>query len=254
MPVLFTWPSRGQALSYFYDRESANYSRDALEAVLQAIVKDLRVSEVSVLAHSLGNFVAVEAIRQMAIRNHGLSPKIKDIMLASPDIDVDVFRRQIAEIETTTSRRRSPCSFLRTIARWAFPSWWRATNRVWARSIRIRTVPRHAGARARSRGRSHHFCFRRRDQSQQIRLECGRAPDRRASRAGPAAQRRQVEPRRDDRRDRDQRGERGGQDDGDRGRSAVRRSSRRTKSTMPATRSRLFNRRPQDLHGAPASR
>jgi esterase/lipase superfamily enzyme len=51
------------------------------------------------LSHSLGNFVAVEALRQMAIRHHGLSGKIKDIMLASPDIDVDVFRRQIAEIE-----------------------------------------------------------------------------------------------------------------------------------------------------------
>lgn len=98
-PVLFTWPSAGAALGYAYDRESANYSRDALEAVLQAVVKDPNVDQVSVLAHSLGNFVAVEALRQMAIRNHGLSSKIKDIMLAAPDIDVDVFRRQIAEIE-----------------------------------------------------------------------------------------------------------------------------------------------------------
>jgi esterase/lipase superfamily enzyme len=99
VPVLFTWPSRGRALEYFYDRESANYSRDALEAVLRAVIEDPNVASVSMLSHSLGNFVAVEAVRQMAIRDHGLSPKIKDIMLASPDIDVDVFRRQIAEIE-----------------------------------------------------------------------------------------------------------------------------------------------------------
>jgi len=99
VPVLFTWPSRGKALSYFYDRESANYSRDALEAVLQAMVDDKHVGKISVLAHSLGNYVAVEALRQMAIRNKGLSPKIKDVMLASPDIDFDVFRREIAEIE-----------------------------------------------------------------------------------------------------------------------------------------------------------
>ena len=98
-PVLFTWPSRGQALSYLYDRESASFSRDALESVLQAIVDDKHVGSVSVLAHSLGNWVAVEALRQMAIRDRGLSPKIRDIMLASPDIDLDVFRRQIAEIE-----------------------------------------------------------------------------------------------------------------------------------------------------------
>ena len=99
VPVLFTWPSRGRALEYLYDRESANYSRDGLEAVLQSLVDDKQVSEVSILAHSLGNWVAVEALRQMAIRHGGLPDKIKNIMLASPDIDVDVFRREIAEIE-----------------------------------------------------------------------------------------------------------------------------------------------------------
>ena len=99
VPVLFTWPSRGKALEYLYDRESANYSRDGLEALLQALADDPKVGEISVLAHSLGNYVAVEALRQMAIRDKGLSPKIRDIMLASPDIDVDVFRRQVAEIE-----------------------------------------------------------------------------------------------------------------------------------------------------------
>jgi esterase/lipase superfamily enzyme len=98
VPVLFTWPSRGNLLSYVYDRDSATYSRDALEAVLQAMVDDPKVGEISILAHSMGNFVTVEALRQMAIRNRSLSPKIKDIMLASPDIDFEVFRREVAEI------------------------------------------------------------------------------------------------------------------------------------------------------------
>ena len=101
VPVLFTWPSRGKLFDYVYDRESATYSRDALEAVLQAMVKDPNVASVSILAHSMGNFVAIEALRQMAIRNRGLSPKIADIMLAAPDIDVDVFRRDVAEIEAS---------------------------------------------------------------------------------------------------------------------------------------------------------
>ena len=101
VPVLFTWPSRGKLFDYVYDRESATYSRDGLEAVLQAMVKDRDVGSISILAHSMGNFVAVEALRQMAIRDRGLSPKIKDIMLAAPDIDVDVFRREVAEIEAS---------------------------------------------------------------------------------------------------------------------------------------------------------
>ena len=47
----------------------------------------------------MGNYIAMELLRQMSIRDRRLSPKIRDVMLASPDIDVDVFRRQIAEID-----------------------------------------------------------------------------------------------------------------------------------------------------------
>ncbi len=99
-PVLFTWPSGGSAIDYVYDRDSAVYSRDALETVLQALANNPNVGSISILAHSMGNYLAVEALRQMSIRDRGLPPKIRDVMLASPDIDTDVFRRQIAEIDT----------------------------------------------------------------------------------------------------------------------------------------------------------
>ncbi len=99
VPVLFTWPSGGSVLDYVYDRDSAMYSRDAFEAVLQALVDNKNVGSISILAHSMGNYLTVESLRQMAIRNRGLPEKINEVMLASPDIDVDVFRRQIAEID-----------------------------------------------------------------------------------------------------------------------------------------------------------
>ncbi|RJT28764.1 alpha/beta fold hydrolase [Mesorhizobium waimense] len=94
VPVLFTWPSRGKLLAYGYDRESANYSRDALEATLKYLVQDSSVS----LAHSMGNWITLEALRQMAIRNRGISSKIKNVMLASPDVDVDVFHTQLVSM------------------------------------------------------------------------------------------------------------------------------------------------------------
>ena len=98
LPVLFTWPSRGTLLGYAYDRESANYSRDALEAVLRTLATDPAVGEITVLAHSMGNWVALEAMRQMAIRDGRVAPKIKQIILAAPDVDFDVFRSQIAAL------------------------------------------------------------------------------------------------------------------------------------------------------------
>ncbi|QGM97037.1 alpha/beta hydrolase [Methylocystis parvus] len=95
VPVLFTWPSRGKLLAYGYDHESASYSRDALESLLAALARNPNVGEISILAHSMGNWVTLEALRQMAIRDRGLPGKIKNVMLAAPDVDFDVFKRQI---------------------------------------------------------------------------------------------------------------------------------------------------------------
>jgi len=96
VPVLFTWPSRGKLLAYTYDRESANFSRDALERLLTLLARNPKVDSISILTHSMGNWVTLEALRQMAIRNGRILPKIKDVMMAAPDVDVDVFRKQIS--------------------------------------------------------------------------------------------------------------------------------------------------------------
>jgi esterase/lipase superfamily enzyme len=98
VPILVTWPSRGSTFAYGYDRESTNYTRNALETLFQYLGRDSEIEEVSILAHSMGNWLALESLRQMAIRNGGLPPKFKNIMLAAPDVDVDVFRSQIADM------------------------------------------------------------------------------------------------------------------------------------------------------------
>ncbi|MGL5446226.1 MAG: alpha/beta hydrolase, partial [Rhabdaerophilum sp.] len=89
-PVLFSWPSWGSLASYPYDRESAAISRDGLESVLRDLARDPAVSQVSILAHSMGGWLTLETLRQMAIREKQIFPKITDIMLAAPDVDVDV--------------------------------------------------------------------------------------------------------------------------------------------------------------------
>ena len=95
VPVLFTWPSKGSVFAYGYDHESASYSRDALEDGLRALAKNPEVGEITVLAHSMGNWVTLEALRQMAIRDGKVAEKIRSVMLAAPDVDVDIAREQI---------------------------------------------------------------------------------------------------------------------------------------------------------------
>jgi esterase/lipase superfamily enzyme len=101
-PVLFTWPSKGSVFAYGYDRESANYSRDALEDLLRWLSKNSQVGEITVLAHSMGNWVTLEALRQMAIRDGKVAGNIRNVILAAPDVDVDVAR---GEIESMGDRR-----------------------------------------------------------------------------------------------------------------------------------------------------
>jgi esterase/lipase superfamily enzyme len=94
-PLLFTWPSRGKLLGYEYDRDSAIYSRDALEEALAKAADAPKVKEMTVIAHSMGTYLTMEALRQLAIRRGGLPAKINNVVLASPDIDPQVFAHQV---------------------------------------------------------------------------------------------------------------------------------------------------------------
>jgi esterase/lipase superfamily enzyme len=51
---------------------------------------------VDIIAHSMGNWVTMESLRQLAISgNRDLDNRLGDVVLASPDIDVDVFKSQM---------------------------------------------------------------------------------------------------------------------------------------------------------------
>ena len=95
VPVLFTWASRGKATAYVYDLNSATAARDGLEHTLRLLLRS-NAEKVNVLAHSMGNWVTVEAFRQIRISGD-LPPanKIGTIVLAAPDIDIDVFKSQL---------------------------------------------------------------------------------------------------------------------------------------------------------------
>ncbi len=95
VPVLFTWASRGNATAYLYDTNSATAARDELEHTLRLLLAS-NAEEVNVLAHSMGNWVTVEAFRQIKISGKlDHASKLGYIFLAAPDIDIDVFESQL---------------------------------------------------------------------------------------------------------------------------------------------------------------
>ena len=68
--VLFSWPSRNKLLDYISDRESALWSRDALETALDSLGANPNVGRVHIVAHSMGSMLTVEGLRQLHAR-HG---------------------------------------------------------------------------------------------------------------------------------------------------------------------------------------
>ncbi|RVD59464.1 alpha/beta fold hydrolase [Mesorhizobium sp. M2D.F.Ca.ET.185.01.1.1] len=94
-PVLFSWASSGKTTGYIYDKDSANAARDDLEATLRMLAKT-RVKSIDIIAHSMGTWLTMEALRQLAITgDRDLGGKLGYVVLASPDIDVDVFKKQM---------------------------------------------------------------------------------------------------------------------------------------------------------------
>lgn len=95
VPVLFTWASAAQVTRYVYDFNSALIARPRL---LQAgaLLRRSNTRGVSLFAHSMGAFLTVEAITQAQLAGrYNPASRLDNVMLAAPDIDIDLFRTQL---------------------------------------------------------------------------------------------------------------------------------------------------------------
>ncbi|MEJ0093119.1 MAG: alpha/beta fold hydrolase [Methylocella sp.] len=100
VPVLFTWPATSSLLDYGAAKENATISRDALAKLIRQLSDTPGVGRVHILAHSMGAWMTMEALRENAIAGSpDLNGRLGDVMLAAPDIDLNVFRQQLARID-----------------------------------------------------------------------------------------------------------------------------------------------------------
>ncbi len=103
--MLFSWPSKAKLLDYGYDRESAMWSRDALEQVFAGLMASAGVARIHVVAHSIGTMLTMEALRQIYARQgQAATNRIGAVIFASPDIDMDVFTSSVERIGPLATR------------------------------------------------------------------------------------------------------------------------------------------------------
>lgn len=102
--VSYAWPSRGNPLGYEYDRDSALFARDGLTDLLRT-VRSAGQPNIVLVAHSMGRALVMETLRQLDIAEPGWAARnIGAIILISPDINVDVFRSQMARLQSVPER------------------------------------------------------------------------------------------------------------------------------------------------------
>jgi esterase/lipase superfamily enzyme len=96
---LFTWPSAASTFSYVADRESAMWSRDSLEDLLTALAKTQSGGRIHIVAHSMGTLLTLETLRMVrASGGESAMERIGAVVLAAPDIDIDLFARGLERL------------------------------------------------------------------------------------------------------------------------------------------------------------
>lgn len=124
VPIVYTWPAGSGGLKgYAYDRESGEYTIVHLKLMLLALAKHPGIEKIHIISHSRGTDVAVTALRELnaevraalgggavSINLFGEDPvsalpgragrevhdvlKLETLILAAPDLDLDVFAQR----------------------------------------------------------------------------------------------------------------------------------------------------------------
>jgi esterase/lipase superfamily enzyme len=92
-PILYSWPSQGSPAQYIADRDAATWTVAHFRDFLKTLAADARVTRINVIAHSMGNQVAVRALPE--VFTAAAERKLGQVVLTAPDIGAEEFRTEL---------------------------------------------------------------------------------------------------------------------------------------------------------------
>lgn len=97
-PILYSWPSRGSPspLGYTADSATVEWSKQILKEFISDFMAKNSAKNVYLIAHSMGNRPLTAALLSLFNEQPSLRARIKEVILAAPDIDAGIFKRDIA--------------------------------------------------------------------------------------------------------------------------------------------------------------
>jgi esterase/lipase superfamily enzyme len=103
-PVFYSWPSQGTVAAYTVDEQNIQWAQANLRSFLEDFFIRSDAQNVYLIAHSMGNRALTRAIASLLTDKPELRDRLTEVILAAPDIDADVFKRDIAPALTAAGR------------------------------------------------------------------------------------------------------------------------------------------------------
>ncbi len=96
--ISFEWPSESNVLGYIADKGNATFSTRHFRGLIVNLAKECNLDSVTIIAHSAGSPIVVNALRELRLLEHNLSAdevrekyRIDRVVLAAPDMDLMEF-------------------------------------------------------------------------------------------------------------------------------------------------------------------
>jgi esterase/lipase superfamily enzyme len=95
--VLFSWPSQGSLTGYTVDETNAQWAQSHFLEVMSALLEQVPAHSIYLVGHSMGNRIIGNAMITLSgDRLESDLMRFREIIMIAPDIDADVFRKDMA--------------------------------------------------------------------------------------------------------------------------------------------------------------
>jgi esterase/lipase superfamily enzyme len=95
-PIFYSWPSVGETAAYTVDEQNIEWSEANFTMFLRDFLNRSQAQRIYLIGHSMGNRALARAVAAVLAERPDLSKRLRAIILAAPDIDAQVFKRDIA--------------------------------------------------------------------------------------------------------------------------------------------------------------
>ena len=103
VPMFYSWPSQGTKIGYTIDEQMSEWSEPHFRAVLSDLLQLPQIEKLFLIAHSMGNRAVTKMVGALLAGRPDLQPRLAEVILTAPDIDAEVFTRDIAPLMTRTN-------------------------------------------------------------------------------------------------------------------------------------------------------